>query len=611
MAEVAENLFDPDQETIRIVNACLRESQEGKRRRLELNRINRDAYHNQQDWSHKIEGQSKEFLPKTAETVEQFAAFLKRGLTQFGDWFSVSSTSPISDESIRKLMRCFLENLPAEDNSTTSFGEILSDAGKVGLLESIMVFKVHGGMYTKNFFVEEGDVIEQDHWRLQIDLVSPESYDKDPTGRGLYEIHTVMRDLHHVRDMAERGIYNQTEVDKIKNDFEQAEEEKRKDPTTPDPTKDKPSFRKSVQIREFWGTLLNFDGTVKRKNVLVTIANDKYVLREVEFPFWHGESPFVTIPLMRVPFSIWHRALYDQVVPLNFALNEMFNLMLDGGLAAVWGIKQLRLDLLEDPRQVADGIPQGKTLAIREDVPEGMKVLEQVTEGTVPNDAMAMYTLLDREFNASALTNDIKMGLLPPKQVRATEVVEATQSQAVILDSIVGNIERRLEILLRKAWLTIAQNADDLMAAEVADSMTQPEMFLFASMSPRERFGMFAQGCTFKVHGLSATLAKARDFQRIMALLQVGQTSPLLAPAMMRRWSPDKLLTHLTKIMNLNPENLERGVEDVPVGQDVQLFRQISDLGRGNQNVSSEATGEPGLPSEINQEGLGSVASGL
>jgi len=219
-----------------------------------------------------------------------------------------------------------------------------------------------------------------------------------------------------------------------------------------------------VVVDEFWGTLLNEDGTVAHERVMCSVANEKYLIRPVEkFPFWHGESPFVKIPFIRKPFSVWHKALYDDVVGLNLAINELFNLMLDGGIASVWGIKQLRMDYLEDPRQVSGGIPQGKTLAIREDAPDGAKVLEQVTEGNVPTDALAMFNLLDREHNAAAKTNDIKLGNLPSRQVKATEVLESSQASDAVLDSITGDVEVGISKVLRKAFLTIMQNADDLL----------------------------------------------------------------------------------------------------------------------------------------------------
>src|SRR5690554_6936755 len=76
-------------EVVRIVNEYVREAEEARTERMALNRRNREMYLGIQDFSHKIEGQSTESIPKLAEAAEQFAAFVKRGLTSLGDWFTV------------------------------------------------------------------------------------------------------------------------------------------------------------------------------------------------------------------------------------------------------------------------------------------------------------------------------------------------------------------------------------------------------------------------------------------------------------------------------------------------------------------------------------------
>ena len=70
-----------------------------------------------------------------------------------------------------------------------------------------------------------------------------------------------------------------------------------------------PAFRKRVVLHEFWGTLLDNRGRVIAERQVATMANDRYLIRPPEDnPFWHGQSPFVCAPLVRVPFSVrWNR----------------------------------------------------------------------------------------------------------------------------------------------------------------------------------------------------------------------------------------------------------------------------------------------------------------
>lgn len=600
-----------DTEVVKAVIDFHDEAKEAKQLRMRLSEANVDAYHGKQDWSHKIEGQSKEFLPKTSQTAEQFCAFIEKGLTQFGDWFSVEvpKDSPLTPEGAREILKCFLAKLP-DGMEHISFETRVSDGTKVALLEAMMILKVHGYKKSRNVFhVEDGELVTKKMapWNLQIDLIPPQDYFPDPTGRGLYEVHVVERDLSDLDAMAEKGVYKKSVLDRVRFDYQRDEDERRNDPSVK--LNQPPSTRKRCVLKEFWGTLLKPDGSVWMRDVVCTVINDKYLLREPEpYPYWHGESCFVKIPLLRVPFSVWHKALYDQVVPLNLALNELFNLMLDGGISSVWGIKQLRMDFLEDPRQVSGGIPQGKTLSVKADMPEGMKVLENVTEGQVPQDAMAMFGVLDREVTASAMTNDIKQGNLPQRQVKATEIVETSQAHGVLLDSIVTKMERGIAEALRKAWLTIMQNLDDVSANELQEHVSPKELLMLARMSPAERFAMFGPICKFKVHGLSSTLARARDFPKVMALLQVAQQNPLLAPVMMERMSGNKLWDFCIKMLNLNPQKFEMDEDEKQkVPGRLALFQQMN--AKSGENVVTEPTGEPGTPSEIHQNTMGS--SGL
>jgi len=596
------------------VIAFAAESNEAKRERMRLNRENTRAFNGQQDWSHKIEGQSKEFLPKTAQTVEQFSAFIKKGLTQFGDWFTVDIPPglPLSAQSVREIIKLFLNNLP-DETSVTDFSTRLGDGTKVGLLESAMIFKVHGYHTEKRAYkVEDGKlkITKIEPWNLQIDLIPPNDYECDPSGKGLYEIHYVERDIWQLDQMSDEhgGPYRKEVLDLIKQDYAKSDDDKHENQKQQVANVNPAQNRKRVVLKEFWGSLLKPDGSVWMDRVLCTVANDKYLIRKpTPFPYWHQESCFVKISIMRVPFTVWHRALYDHVVPLNHALNELFNLMLDGGIASVWGIKQVRMDWLEDPRQISGGIPQGKTLVVKPDMPEGMKVVENVSEGEIPQDAMAMFGLLDREMNAAAMTNDIKLGNLPQKQTKATEIVESSQSINVLMDSIVTSIERGVENILRKAFLTILQNLNDVNAADLQSVLPSQELLALARMTPAERFATFANNATVQVHGLSTTLARARDFPKIMALLQVAQTSPLLGPVMMQKMSGTKLWDFLVKAMNLNPLKFEMDEEEkAQVPQRMAMFEQM--MGMQNQKGDAAAktpTGEAGLQSEIHQNQMG------
>jgi hypothetical protein len=611
-----------DSEVLKQIREFRQEAFDARKTRMKKNEINQLAYMDEQDFSHKQEGQSAEFLPKVSVSAEQFSAFVKRSLVQFGDWFEVKLNDNlpdfITDKQMKDILKLYIHNLPAGVNKIVKFETVVADAAKGALLDSLMIFKVHGRPIKQRTYevdtpppglnMQTGQTVqaepalrvnEKTTWRLCIDIVRPEDYFPDPTGRGLYEIHEVERDFHEVLAMADAGIYDSAVVEAIDGDFRDQEEKKRKENTRGQDRAEPPRNRRTVVIREFWGTLLDEDGYPVHENCVAAVANDKYVIRKPEpNPWWHGESPFVTCPLIRVPHSVWHKALYDSASHLNIALNEMFNLMLDGGMAAVWGIKQLRTDFLEDPTQISDGIPQGITLAVKGDLPANAKVIENCTEGEVPTDAMAIFEMVAREFTQAALTNDIKLGSLPPRQVKATEITSADQSQAVTLDSISADIENDgMEPVLKKAWLTILQHVEDFDRKEIIQTIgVAPAQFLL-SLSKAERFAMFANIATFEVNGLSAMLSRVRDFQKTMALMQVVASNPIMMQAFMTDYSPKRVLKTAMKQLNINPDDWARTpnqMSELPQEmQQIMLFAQM--MGGMQGGAAQDGTGGTGL----------------
>ena len=610
---------------------CRVEAKDARRTRMRKNRENRRAYLGLQDWSHKNEGQSTEFLPKTPIAVEQFVNFVKKALTQFGDYYEISlnlgSQSPLSGNSIRKLLNCHLEDILVEDHRSSTFPVQLSEGVKVGALESLIILKIHGNMVKQRRYKvsEDGEEAERDdleHWKLRIDLIRPEDYFPDPTGAGLYEIHSIERDFSYVRKRAEEGIYDLNVVNRIKEDFKRAEDEqeKRREFDKNQDETNTPGSRRKIVIDEFWGTILDDDGEIVHENCFMAVANDKYILRGPEpNPFWHGESPFVAVPIIRVPFSAWHKALFDHAAQINFSINEVYNLILDGGISAVWGIKQLRVDDLEDPRQVAGGIPQGTTLAVKSTLPHNAKVLETVSEGQVPPDAMAIFEMLNREFATASLTNELKLGSLPGGQdVKATAIVEASQSQATTMEGIIADIERELITkALHKTWLTILQNMDDIPAQKIIENLGARAAFVLWKLSPAERFQTMGSMYSIKVTGLSEVLSKTRDFQKIMAMLQAVAQIPILAQAFFKKHSPEKIIASMLKMLGINPEQIARDArEDVLTQEEIEGALQFAQFVQGGQgttqrgsNVSAENTGGPELPAEI--AAVGNPSAGL
>jgi hypothetical protein len=599
------------------------EAQQGREPRLRKNKRNWDIYLGIRDWSKKQKGQSTEQTPLLEVAEAQISAFIQRALTDVGDWFAAElySQQIMTNQQAKTLLAYQLDS--ASSGGTDLDGEfptLVADAVTAGLLGSLLIFKVHGKYRDKLVFQSERGVQYRPQpdgselptissemvrrrvstWQLVLDLVPAEDYYPDPYGRGLYEGHEVERDLWQVQKMAAAGTYDQAIVDQIEEDCAREEErywstlEAQRDDRTQTP----PGFRKRVVIFELWGSILDERGKIVEENVLCAMANNKYLIRPPEpNPYWHGERPFVTGALERVPFSVWHKASFDKAAELNVAHDELLNLILDGGIAAAWGTKVVYPDNLDDPAQIQDGIPQGATLIARQGLPPNAKVLESIAGGRVPQDSLLTLQMLKQEFETASQVNAVRMAQALRGGATATAVTAAEQTSSSVFDAKAKHAERTLRKVLHLSWCNIMQFLDDADAEEVITAVGERAALMLNQMRPAERYEAFA-GCKFRVHGLSTVLARMRHFQKLVALLQIANQGPVMAMSFVQRFSPKKVWDELFKSMNIDPSTLEPDEQErLQMGQTQQLLQQ--QLVGGQAGAAGGSPPGVSMPSDV------------
>ena len=596
-----------EKEVVRAVKRYRQEADIAKHDRMQQNQVNFDVYHLKQDYSHKNKGQSQEFLPKQSMAVEQAATLLQQGLVDLGEWWKVEEAKGLNpDNMVVKPSEMYsLTNAHLEHNDFMSqVGNML----KLGLLGSVAIVKVHmeycskpkfvsrvemtNGRYQKVLVKEENKVA-----RLKLDLIRQEDYYPDPTGGKLYEMQDSYIDYYELERLSkgENAIYDRQAVERVAKTFnaQSAEDRHRKArETNQNATYD--GHRNRVKLTEVWGNILDENGKLLYENVVCTIANDMHVIRKpTPNPYWHQESPFICVPLIQVPHSVWGRALMDAPTYLNKASNEMFNLTLDGGLMAVHGIKQVREDWLEDPTQVEDGIAPGDTLRASATCPPGQKVMEMIATSSIPTDGLNVMNLLNQEFNAAAMTSDLRMGITPFRQQKATAVVEASQTITSMFSGIAKIIEDKLiEKILQKSWYVIAQHFNDLDEDELKGLVGMTRYDQLSRLAPEDIFAETVQGCKFKVFGISRNLEKQQDFTKLTAFLQTLGSSEIFIESFIQKYDFGKLLEEIARSLDIDTERLQPDPEEssglagmmagAPQGADVQS--QVPQAGAlGNQ----------------------------
>lgn len=614
-----------DEAVIRATYSYREEAYNSKRDRMVQNRLNYDAYNLKGDFSHKKRGQSREYLPKQALAVEQISSFFHQAMLDVGEWFKVDYAPGVKDlkikpNEVRLLLARQLEKI--------KFDEQIEDLLKLALLGSLAIAKIHGEYVPKPVFYTQSHLDENDKlkhvlfradkraWQLKVDLVRQEDFFPDPTNDRLFEVQQLEMDLHRVKELSRgpNAIYIPEVVDQLTGGFEDMEQVARKARETAQ-NQTYTTFRKRVRIWECYGSIIDpSTGELIHKNVTWTVANDRYLIqRPRAYPFWHGSHPFIYAPIIRTPHSVWHKALMDAPTMLGIASNEAFNLALDAGIMAAFGIRQLRTEWLVDETKVSDGIPPGETLEVNSMCPPGQKVLESVQTGTLSPEVFQIYNLLGSEFNQAAITNDLRMGQQPARAVKATEVVEASNTITSMFTGMSRILEGNLIVsILEKAWMTMVQNMDDLDSEEVIALLGKDRAVELAAIPPEERFKDSVSGYKFKVFGVSQILNKAKDFKKIATLLQTIASNQPLTEEFIKKYDFGKILTEIMKSLDLDVEKLEidkaeqqamKGMQAGGPGSGApqpDIQSQISQIGsmggEGNPGGPQPNEGEGGIP---------------
>ncbi len=547
--------------------ACRNEADLARTDRMRKNAANYDMFHLNHDFRHKQEGQSQEVLSKQPMAVEQIKSFFQQALADIGDWWSAESCYPDAEESmpirpheVTKLTNYMLEKA----NFFSHVGNSIESA----LLGSLAISKIDGCLIDKPKFISSGrgkrkklEKVDAKTWRLKFHDIRQENYYPDPTGQGLYESEDLWVDLHVVKKLSEGddAVYDSAEVAKISlaGATDSKQETRKAAETGQNLTQS--GHRPQVKLTVFLGTILDKKGEVLHENAMATLANDTILIQKpTPNPFWHQSSNYVKTPLMEVANSVWHKAPMDAPTCHNQALTELYNLFVDGAMMQVHAIKQIRKDMLDNPAQVANGIKPGATLAVSSALPPGVKVLEPVTAVEIPQAALNIYNIMAQEFNASALTNDLRQGVMPFRAVKATEVVEASQTITSVFQGMAKNYESKHVVReLELAWQTTCQHWNEIAKEEFQSLFGADRGEELWNLAPEDVFAATVNGLKFRVFGISLTLSKAQDFRKLTTLLQTIGASEVLIEEFAKKYDFGKLLGEIMTSLNIDKHKLE------------------------------------------------------
>lgn len=617
--------------------------------RLATNRRNwNQAFHMIQDWSGKIDGQSRLFFPDLPMAVHQVAATIENQLVNFQNWFGIESLGGLSvfdPDTLRKLVQHVLNRLwsPGDQVETAlKFPAFLADSIVVGLIEGEITWKIFGVDSERCVYMlesvadmepgesellDDAQGFDSEVWtpsrayerlaqsikkafirtfRLGIDLIPFEDSYPDPSALNLYHIHEVTR---HVSELRNNPDYDPQAVAAVSNYVSSLEADRDKAIRAGTPTGrlmgDDPN---QVRVLEFWGDVVEpSTGKYKYKNCLLTMCCGKVLRPPTPNPRWDGFRPILRAPLLRTPLSPVHKALVDHAVPVAEAENEVGSLMVDGAIASVWGTRQARPEYLADPTAISKGIPPSFTAVLKRGAPLNAKFIERVDEGSsTPQYGMDMLQRLGQA-REIGIAKPSFPNTTSPRQAPATEAVYASESSDNLFENVATHLEQGLvEPALQLIWHTIWQGLDDFSSPELVEVLGPERAALLQSLTPEERFYLFANNVKFEVRGLRNMLERINDFRKITTVSQMIAGSPVLAVPFMQRFDPSRLVEKAIRAVNIDPTELEWRQSDQAARQQLMAMLAGGGLGMkmgGGQGSPYAAPGMTPQPGESSVEG--------
>lgn len=157
-------------------------------------------------------------------------------------------------------------------------------------------------------------------------------------------------DLDQIEALAEIGFFDKRAVKELRDrgpshsTFDEYKDRRNnsRSPQSEDTLRVMDKFSKPVRIVEHWGLVPSEfapDGVTGR---VISVAEDKVLLRNEPIPFWDGEKPFLSYSPTRDPHYFFAPGMVEMTQKMQFTANRLANQKLDA------------LDLLIDPVMMYD-----------------------------------------------------------------------------------------------------------------------------------------------------------------------------------------------------------------------------------------------------------------
>lgn len=520
---------------VEVLKDYLNESREAAREWQDKAGDTWDMIHGKIDWSHKAADQSRIHLNKVGLGLERIKSQFYQGLINFDEYFKIIPQEGLESDLMNAGdAQRFLMRLVGNMDLKTSIVETIGN----GAVENVAVSKLQ---------VVNEKIKGRNNMSIKVVPLTIRDYYFDPTMKGLYEFHESEIDKYELIKLSDEKPTNakpyiKSVVEKLESSirYEKAQEQ---DDKGNELHLRSSARRKSIVIHEFWGTILDDNGSIMEyegpdgkfplENVIITMANEEVLISEPKKnPRLNGLSPFVASRILRLRDNPYGRSLLGPGVDANRAEDELVSALVDGSLKATYNVAALKIHGLVDPKQATGGIRPGQTLYQNDSLAPNEKLFESQPTGAVPSDALSVLGIIQRSGAENMMSNEIALsGGLPSKQVRATELVQSQNAVGGLFEFFAALVEDTyLEKLIEQIFQEGLQhknllNDQDLMYIFNGDA---EKAAAFKKATAKQVFDELSHSFRFRGKGVRGIAANQRQAQLLINMFNIIASNPVL-----------------------------------------------------------------------------------
>lgn len=335
-----------EKEILRYYEASLSEAQDGIKSLRGIWKNNQAKYMCEKDFSKKQEWQSRIVTPIAKPKVKRAVNLVKMTLLRYGEYFDFDTPANISPENS---IRCNYTKLLVKAHLNArpcSFVDNLCESLEAAFgWSAVMILKFWVGyVKTGHFDMPHNEYVNRESLVLRCKSIDPFLFDFTPDRKIQIEHQFVT--IPEIWSAVEAGDFDKKTVNKmLEGDYGDPKNRKEEDKARLQRLnldESKNEYRKEVKLSHFWGPLIDKKGKVQKDHCRFTIANDKFMLTEVEDnPYPDKSTPYVFDSIIKVPFRHIGKALCEDVNPIEDGICDLANMQWDNALWQSLGVTEL------------------------------------------------------------------------------------------------------------------------------------------------------------------------------------------------------------------------------------------------------------------------------